>query len=269
MASPLQRLHRSRRLPLSRGALLGFSSFEIRLDDLAPHRFGAREGSAIGRVFGRASALLRGFSHRASRLDLSELSPSAHHLRTAGTHPTSRVSPRRSPMCTAASHGVLRPIAAHLTTLRLRCSRSLPRVRCPALDLHCYLPAFALWQPTQCPPCSLHPSNRVLASPPRLFRVCPRQARRTHFRLLPRAWRCLLTEDTAAPRSVHAPTSRSARPSLLRFIRVFGTPRVGPEGPGPFRWMPRSRRPSLPPRRSRERPSMEPKSASTAFCEGR
>lgn len=32
----------------------------------------------------------------------------------------------------------------------------------------------------------------------------------------------------------------------MRFFRVFGIPRVGPEGPGPFRWMPLTRRPFAP-----------------------
>lgn len=80
MASPLQRLHRSRGLPLSREALLGFSSGQIRLDDLAPHRFGASEGSAIGRV-SAGQALSFAVSVAALLVSISRSRPLQHITR--------------------------------------------------------------------------------------------------------------------------------------------------------------------------------------------
>lgn len=219
MACPLQRLHRSRGHRL-RGAPLGFQlprDPSRRPSASSVQRF----RSTLRRLrVSRANAFPPRFGRRASRLDLPELSPSAHDPRTAGTHPAGSVSPRFRPTCTAASHGVSvfsnSSIRARRTSFDVPlCSRSTVRHRC-FVRMGKMDDAVATSTATSAR-CALRPriSHRVFAHfgnqrsalrasltfeqhrPPqtersdddRLFRGCSRQARRTNVRLLPRALR--------------------------------------------------------------------------------
>jgi hypothetical protein len=111
VACPLQRHHRSRGLRFRR-APLGFQlprDPSRRPSTSSVRRFGVLRFRPL-RTAGR-SLFLRASVAARSRLDLRMLSPSAHDPRTADTHPARSASPRPSPMCIAASHGV--PVSSH------------------------------------------------------------------------------------------------------------------------------------------------------------